>query len=544
MPITLRPYQQEVKDSVEANWGAGAKGVCAVLPTGAGKTATAAKIVHDFNGPTCIIAHRQELVGQMSTAMAREGVRHKIIGPQTVIRLANQQHREELGRSYYDANSNVVVAGVQTLIRREESLRSWAPSVGLWVTDECHHLSEGTQWHKATQLFPNAVGLGLTATPMRCDGKPINVALDSIVEGPSMRWLIDNKYLTPYRIFCPPNNIHFKKIKISKATGDYSMPSMVQEVKKSRIVGDIVKHYLKIAPGKLGVTFVTDVDTAHDVAAQFNAAGVPAAALSAKNTDVERAAVLKKFRNRQILQLVNVDLFGEGFDLPAIEVCSMARPTQSYGLYVQQFGRALRIMEGKTHAIIIDHVGNCITHGLPDAPKNWSLEGRKRSNRNTEGEIPVRACSSCLMAYLRTLKECPFCGHYEAPSSRSAPEFVDGDLTELDANALASMRGETTAIMRTNADYAEWLKSQGVPEMYRIKHMKTHVINRIAQENLRKSIALWAGERKAKGQSDSESYREFYHKYRVDVLSAQALKHGDANNLKALIDGVGNKGSM
>lgn len=78
------------------------------------------------------------------------------------------------------------------------------------------------------------------------------------------------------------------------------------------------------------------------------------------------AAILRRFKARELTVLVNVDLFGEGFDLPATEVVSMARPTMSYALYVQQFSLALRLMDGKTEAIIIDHVGNVRRHGLPD----------------------------------------------------------------------------------------------------------------------------------------------------------------------------------
>ena len=94
------------------------------------------------------------------------------------------------------------------------------------------------------------------------------------------------------------------------------------------VVGDVVEHYKRLAMGKLGVTFASDVETATDIASRFRAEGVPAEVVSGKTPDHLRASILRRFKNREILQLVNVDLFGEGFDLPAIEVVSMARPTR------------------------------------------------------------------------------------------------------------------------------------------------------------------------------------------------------------------------
>ena len=167
----------------------------------------------------------------------------------------------------------------------------------------------------------------------------------------------------------------------------------------------MVDHYLRIAKGKLGVTFAVDVEAAGDIATAFKKAGVPAEIVTAKTPDTLRASILRRFRNRELLQLVNVDLFGEGFDLPAIEVVSMARPTQSFSLFAQQFGRALRPMDGKEHAIIIDHVGNVHRHGLPDAPRDWSLDRReRRSSKNVDIVIPTRTCPECAGAYERIRK--------------------------------------------------------------------------------------------------------------------------------------------
>lgn len=563
---TLRPYQSQAKNDIYAAWNAGAVNVLAVLPTGAGKTVTFSDILHDHQGASCAIAHRQELVAQISLALARDRVRHRIIGPKSVVKLCVNIHMAEIGASYYDPSAPCAVAGVDTLVRRGDELANWLQSVTLWVQDEAHHVLAANKWGTAASMFPNAKGLGVTATPLRADGKGLgrhaDGPFDVMVEGPGMRDLINMGYLTEYRVFAPPSDIDLSAVNVSQTTGDYNPQKLKVAVRKSHVIGDVVKHYLKIAPGKLGVTFATDVETATDIAAQFNLAGVPAEVVSAKTPDAERIAILRRFKRRELLQLVNVDLFGEGFDLPAIEVVSMARPTQSYALFVQQFGRALRLMldgalypywdgysneerrahiaaSTKPHAIIIDHVGNVERHGLPDARREWSLDRRERRSKSSASDsIPVKTClnTECLAVYERIYSACPFCGHVTPPAARNAPEFVDGSLVELDPNVLRLMRNEVERVDMDPEDYRAELAAKHTPKIGQLAHVKRHVERQEAQKALRASIAWWAGYQRALGRPDDESYRRFYFAFGVDVMSAQALNTKEALGLAERIN--------
>jgi superfamily II DNA or RNA helicase len=536
--ITLRPHQAALIEQTRAAWEA-AQSVLLQLPTGGGKTVILARIIRETAGAVCAIAHRRELVSQISLALAREGVRHRVIGPREVVQFCARYHVEETGRSYYDASSAVAVASVDTLVAREADLRAWASSVRLWVQDEAHHVLTGNKWGLAAAMFPQARGLGVTATPGRADGRGLgrhaDGVFDALVSGPGMRELIGQGYLTDYRVFCPPSDLDMTGVPVSKTTGDFSLPQMRKRAHESHIVGDVVEQYRRIAPGKLGVTFAPDVELAEQIAAQYCAAGVPAEAVSANTDDATRTGAIRRFRRRQILQLVNVDLFGEGFDLPAIEVVSFARPTQSYNVYAQQFGRALRPMDGKAHAIVIDHVGNVLRHGLPDAPRVWTLDARKRRQRENPGAIPVRTCPACYLAYEAHRTECPYCGVSPQRVPRSRPSEVDGDLYELTPEALAALRSRADAVLADTPPELARLQHGNAPAAAVHGYIKAHRLRRDAQRALRDAMAQWAGVQRDAGLSERERHRKFFHAFGIDSLSAQALGRPEADALRERI---------
>ncbi len=542
----LRYYQKDLVIGADNAWASGAVNVLLVSPTGSGKTVTMGHIIAHTDGAVCAIAHRQELVSQISIALARNHIRHRIIGPLSLTRNIIRLHMEEFNASYIDPNAKCAVAGVDTLIRRDSQLSHWLPTVKLWVIDEAHHVIRDNKWGTACQMFPNARGLGVTATPTRADGYGVGSHADGVfdvmIQGPTMRDLIDQGFLTDYRIFAPPSTFHREEVPVSNTTGDFNLDKMRKAIASSslvvhdekQIVGDIVQHYIKIAKGKLGVTFVPDIITAEDVAKQYNDAGVPAEVVSSKTPDIERAHILRRFKNRELLQLVNVDLFGEGFDLPAIEVVSMGRPTESYGLYVQQFGRALRLLDGKDKAIIIDHVGNVARHGLPDAPREWSLDRRERRSSGKTDAIPVRTCLNpeCVSVYERYLDACPYCGTpIPPPAERSGPEQVEGDLYELDPTVLEQLRKSVAKVDLSAQDYRDELVRQGVPQIGVMVNVKRHIARQETIGQLRETMAWWAGHQRAKGLSDSEIFKLFYMRHGIDWLSAQKMKRDDALSL-------------
>jgi superfamily II DNA or RNA helicase len=533
--VTLRPDQNQVKGGITVKWLGGLSFILAVAATGWGKTVLFSKIIAEEPGASVVIAHRHELVGQISMALARNGVRHRVVGSSELAKDCTAAHIDELGVNYVDPNSRVGVASVDTLILKDgNDWQAWFDSIKLWVMDEAHHLLRHNKWGKAVALFRNARGLGVTAETERADGYGLGEMNDGIFQdivlAPTMRDVINMGNLTDYKVYVPPSDLDLSTVDVSPG-GDFSPKKLAKATKNSHITGDVVKHYLKLAPGKLGITFAVDIEAATEIAKSFREAGVPAEVVTSKTKSTVRRKILKDFRNRKILQLVNVDLFGEGFDLPAIEVVSMARATQSFNLYKQQFGRALRLMAGKLWAIIIDHVGNVIRHGLPDQKRDFTL-GRPVPRAQRDGDedvIPMTVCTECSHPYERIHAACPACKYKREPAARTAPAYVDGDLFELSQETMARMRGEADAVISTSSIPMP----QGLPAYAERAIEARHIERASSQARLRDTLALWAGwQRDHKGYTDSEIYRLHYITYGMDMLSAQVLNAVDADALR------------
>lgn len=545
----LRPYQADLRAGVYREWGAGKRAVLAVLPTGGGKSVIIARMEADAeaaNEPSIVIAHRQELVGQMSLHVGRAGVQHRIIAPDNVIAYITAEHRREFGRSYVSPNARHYIAGVDTLISRSEQLQDWGRQIKRWTIDEAHHLLTANKWGTAVSLFPNAFGIGVTATPSRADGKGLGLGADGLIDvmliGPSMRELIDAGSLTDYEIVVPESDFDVDALRVGDS-GDYSTKAMREASEASGIVGDVVTSYIVYAAGKRGITFATDVQTAGEIAERYNAFGIPAAAVSAKTNDAVRADYIRRFRSGQLLQLVNVDILGEGFDVPAVEVVSMARPTASLAVYMQQFGRALRPLQGKQNGLIIDHVSNVKRHGFPDKPRYWTLGARERKARNTDEDIELTICLNCKHPFESVKRACPKCGWVRPiepriSGGRSELERIEGDLMLLDAATLATMR-QATELMSPGAKASQAAYSTGSSGIGN-KIGELHAERIAEQGRLREALAMWGAKQRALGRPDDESYRRFYKATGVDVLTAQTLKRDEMQKLREEIEKWGN----
>lgn len=428
--MKLRPYQQDIIDQARDLIRSGEKRILLQSPTGSGKTALTANMLGTAASrdiASWFVVHRRELVKQSCRTFRSAGIAHGVVAAGFPMGTRNL----------------VQVCSVQTLAGRHTYLRP--PRMIVW--DEAHHIAAGS-WSKIFAAYPDAVHIGLSATPQRLDSTGLSAYFNRMIEGPTVTWLIENKYLAPYRMFAP-STVDMTNVKTRM--GDFVKSETEAAMDKPTVTGDAVREYLRRARGKRAVVFCVSIEHSRHVVAQFQASGIRAEHVDGETDQFERDAALMRFEKGETQVLSNVELFGEGFDLPAIEVCIMLRPTQSLGLYLQQVGRALRPSPGKREAILLDHAGNVMRHGLPDDEREWTLEGdRKRGRKKDPDDIPIKTCPSCFRVLRSSVSVCD-CGHVFTPKGREI-EVVEGDLAEIDVQALRRARMREQGAAQTLED--------------------------------------------------------------------------------------------
>ncbi len=398
--IQLRPYQQMALNAIRDAYRQKKRAPLLVSPTGSGKSAMLGYMLSHTRRRTLILAHRRELLDQISESMP---VDHGIIA-------AGKPHN----------NAPVQVGMVQTVARRLDSLPQFE-----WVISDEAHLSVSPTWSMVIKHYPSALGLGLSATPTRLDGKGLGEHFDSIVYGPPIKQLVNDGYLTRCRVFCPP--VEFEKIRSLR--GDYDMAEAEDKLDKAHITGNAVEHLQRIGTGRKTIVFCCGVKHAEHVAGQFRDAGI--SAIDVNGSMGDRAERVADFKSGKVQVLTNVDLLTTGFDCPDIQAGIFLRPTMSRALYLQMVGRLLRVAPGKTDVLLLDHVGCVLRHGLPDADREWSLAGTGNSERQQiESGMAIRRCDKCFLVYEAHLSACPYCGATAETGSRLLEER-DGQLVEI-----------------------------------------------------------------------------------------------------------------
>lgn len=390
--------------------------VLVVAPTGYGKTCMFSSLAAQLQLGglrVIILVHRHELIAQVSATLTRLEVDHGCIAP----------HYPD------ERDKQVQIASVFTLVRRLDHYE--APH--LLIIDEAHHAVSKTTWGRIFSSWPNAARLGVTATPERLSGEGLHECFDELIIGPSVEQLIEQGHLSNYRIFAPPTSAAKG---VHRRRGDYDRSELAEAMDRPTITGDAVDHYCRLSKGKRALVFCVSVKHANHVASDFSAAGFPSCSIHGGLRREEREDIVRQFSTGEITVLTSCDLVSEGFDLPAIEVAVLLRPTQSLALYLQQVGRALRPYPGKEYALILDHAGNTMRHGLPDDLHKWSLNGRQQREASSGKEaIGCRTCRVCFAAVRSGISICPYCG-YEWPIESREVEMVDGELTEVRKNKL------------------------------------------------------------------------------------------------------------
>lgn len=427
--ISLYPHQAVMNNECRQIMLAGHKYILMQGATGIGKSRMAAAQIEaalQKGKISAFIVPKRDLVRQMSDVFTQGGLVHSFI----------------VAGFPFNPFSKIYICTQGSLVRKTEKIR---PNV-IFI-DEAHWgagvLDKIIDYYKSIGSYV----VLLSATPERLDGRGLDRYVDKMVCGPSIRWLIDNKYLSDYRLFNPsrPNLDGIKTV-----AGEYAKGQLNERMEADRVlIGNAVKHYRDHALGRLNVAFGTSIKHIEIIAQQFNDAGIPAASIDGTMSDAQRKQIIRAFARRELLVLTSVDLLHTGFDLSlnaglpvTVECMSDLRPTKSLALQSQKWGRCLRYKEYP--ACIFDHAMNSFfadgtpNHGFPDDEREWTLQGRDRGSRTGERAVSVKQCPVCYFTH-KPAPQCPNCGKIYEVQSRMVDE-IDGELREIDRSAMVQTR--------------------------------------------------------------------------------------------------------
>ena len=476
MTITLRPRQALMIEQARKKLREKVKRLLLQAPCGFGKTILGSYIIAsglEKGRRVMFLTHRDELAKQASRTMRQFGVDHGWIYA-----------------AYSPAAHKLVqIAMVDTLRNRIERVQR--PDI--LIIDECHHAVSKT-WSMIIERYHSqgTVIIGLSATPERLDGRPLNDMFDDMVLGPTVKELIAEGNLADYSYFAPPQVADLSGLK--KKFGDFDQKEQGERMDTPKVHGDAIEHYRKIMPGKRAIAFHVNIKGSMHFVEQCNAAGIPALHVDGEMTSGERAAAIKSFEAGETLILSNVSLFGEGFDVKACDGVILLRRTASLSLFIQMCGRAMRPHESKERAFILDHVGNIAIHGLPDNDHDWSLEGKKKGKgkaRDVEEVVRYAQCTHCYHVH-EPAPACPKCGFVYQIKVRGDMEKVDGELKEITKEMKQAIQKTNRIAQASATTVDDMVNKLGYSRHRALAVLKARGEKRELRESLIVDLQKWA----------------------------------------------------
>jgi len=366
---TLRDYQQEAKEKIFNQWDL-FDSVLYQMPTGTGKTRLFTSVIRDIllnsiqtnhRKGILIIAHRTELIEQISESLDRYRIPHGIIAG------AFKDRRNWM--------FPVQVASVQTITHPFNRQLVNNFNASYIIIDEAHH-AIANSYTKLWEFYPTAKILGVTATPWRMDGRGFRNNFEVMIPSMSIKEFMAKGWLAPYKYYSVPlhssvcNDIN--SIQEFGVDGDYKTSTLEEIIDTAKIRSQLLDSYFQFVSGKKGIIYSISRDHSKHICQQYRSAGIRIADINAETPSALRKHLVEDFKNGEIDILVNVDIFSEGFDCPDLEFVQLARPTRSLVKYIQQVGRGLR-KNGNKQCLILDNVGMYGQFGLPDDDRPWKL---------------------------------------------------------------------------------------------------------------------------------------------------------------------------
>jgi superfamily II DNA or RNA helicase len=359
----LRRYQTDVITEFEARAKDGKRRVLLVAPTASGKTVVAAAVIQEFvtrRQNVLVLAHRREIIDQTSKKLTAHRIKHGIIQAGVSPRPMER----------------VQVASIQTLwVRAMRSHAMQLPPADLLLIDEAHHTPAET-YRKIIDAYPDAIVLGLTATPCRGDGRGLGGIFEIMIQCPQVAQLILQGYLVKTRTYAPVDP-DLRGVKTQ--AGDYVESQLAERMDRPKLIGDIATHWHKYGERQKTVCFAVSVGHSIHIRDEFLKSGVRAAHIDGTTPMAERDEILAQLGSGELELVTNCMVLTEGWDMPDVGCCILARPTKKMGLYRQMIGRVLRPAPAKQDAIVLDHSGAVFRHGFAADFVAWTLDPDRRA---------------------------------------------------------------------------------------------------------------------------------------------------------------------
>lgn len=362
-----------------------------VVPPAGGKTLIVASLLRAVAAAglrALVVVHRRELVEQHCKHLELCGLPSESIG----IIMAGDKRQ--------NADAPIQVASIDTLNRH----RGRWPDAQIVVTDEAHRDASDTR-RALRAHYANALRLGITATPHRLDGRGLALDYDEMIIGATVSALIADGYLAAPKTFTVPLESLPDLRRVRIIHGDYDRRALSRAASRKSLIGALPAHWKLHADGLSTVVFAASVRHSKRIVEAFRKAGVTAAHIDSRTPVRERAEILQRFAQGEIMVVSSVDVLAEGWDCLRCKCVIQARPTLSFNLHIQQTGRAMRVWNGVV-PIILDHAGNAVVHGLPQMDVPWSLES---PSRDASPMSSVRVCKTCYAVMPSTAEICTEC---------------------------------------------------------------------------------------------------------------------------------------
>lgn len=439
-----RDYQQKARQWVNRQLNQGRHPLL-VSPAGSGKTHMATDITKDrisLKKRLLVLCGTEEIFDQWTESFSGADINYGYINPEGII-----------GR-----NKDVYVCMWQSLVNILVSMpEKFCNSFHEIIIDEAHHSASPTL-EAIFEHFSHCLRLGLTATPLRMDNKPLGKYFTHLYEAIKQSEAINQGFLCSPIIIIPEkyqNHVPENPENIIKT-------DQKQYIESKKIIGDMLQVYREVFNGEPIMIPCSSHLHAVQVTEMYRAEGWKVEHIHSKLNKYDRKRIINLIRKKKINILTTYAVGTEGLDIRGLAGVIWMRFTESLTVWIQMNTRAARIDKGKKFYILVDPVGNTVLHGRPDIDRKHSLDTDYIPGQDVVSVVENRICPVCGVMNDSGNNKCWICGYDFLTGlldgepvdkkKRKLPKMIDGELVFLDEKENEDGNGIVGRIKNNDSD--------------------------------------------------------------------------------------------